>query len=113
LAERRTKLIQNKINLIRNKIAKQLVEVSKTGDAKICKDNFGNPDLMATYCDDNVIEDYAKNLECKTQENFCFVCCDSEFGKANISGKDACYNKCLEKENLRGAWVRVEPNNNS
>jgi len=109
LADRRTKLIQNKINVIRNKMTKQLLDVTKSGDAEVCRSSWGDAALMDAYCNDNVINDFAKNMECKIKDNFCFVCCDTEFGKVNKSGKDVCFNKCLEKENIKGEWTKNTP----
>eukprot|EP00340_Litonotus_pictus_P006921 CAMPEP_0170517440 /NCGR_PEP_ID=MMETSP0209-20121228/3432_1 /TAXON_ID=665100 ORGANISM="Litonotus pictus, Strain P1" /NCGR_SAMPLE_ID=MMETSP0209 /ASSEMBLY_ACC=CAM_ASM_000301 /LENGTH=752 /DNA_ID=CAMNT_0010802691 /DNA_START=71 /DNA_END=2325 /DNA_ORIENTATION=+ len=95
LADRRAKIIQNKINIVRNKMTTEMVEATKNGNANTCKSNYMIPEKMTKYCNENVVEDYAKNNECKDKDNFCFICCDHEFGKANISGKDACYTTCL------------------
>lgn len=108
LADRRTRLIQNKINIVRNKMTKDIVEATKNGDQKICKTAWGNETLMNKYCDDNVIDDLNKNIECKLNDNFCYSCCDNEFGKANLTGKEECYNLCLSKENIKGQWEKNE-----
>lgn len=109
--ERRTKLIQNKINLIRNKMTKSLVEATKQGNAQVCKLSWGNTEQMKKYCDDNIVDDFTANELCKLEDNFCFACCDNEFGKANVSGKDSCYNICFGKESLTGDWVKAEEKN--
>lgn len=104
LADRRTRIIQQKINIIRNKMTRTVVEAAKNGDQEICKKSSLKQELMNKYCDENLIDDYAKNAECKTSDNFCFSCCDNEFGQANVTGKEGCYSFCLEGEGLRGDW---------
>ena len=104
LADRKTKIIQNKINIVRNEMSKSLVDATRNGDAKTCKDAWATEQKMKDYCDKNIIDDYSRNLECKIKDNFCFMCCDHEFGKANLEGKEQCYNICLENVKLRGDW---------
>lgn len=106
--ERRTKIIQNKINIIRNKMNSNIINATKSGDSEKCKSTFKNQPLMNKYCDEHVNEDYNKNLECKIEENFCFACCDSEFGSANTKSKDQCYKLCLGEEAFRGEWLSTE-----
>lgn len=110
LADRRTRIIQQKINIIRNKMTRTVVEAAKNGDQDICKRSSLKQELMNSYCDENLIDDYAKNAECKTSDNFCFSCCDNEFGQANVTGKENCYQYCLEGEGLRGDW-KTNPKN--
>lgn len=106
LADRRSRIIDNKIVIIRNKMTRDLMEVTKTGNQAVCKDAWGNKEQMSQYCDENIIDDVVKNIDCKLKDNFCFSCCDNEFGKANTVGKEGCYNFCLEKEGLKGDWVK-------
>jgi hypothetical protein len=85
-------------------MTRTVVEAAKNGDQEMCKKSSLKQELMNKYCDENLIDDYAKNMECKTSDNFCFSCCDNEFGQANVTGKEGCYSVCLEGEGLRGDW---------
>jgi len=82
----------------------QILEATKIGNQQLCKDSWGSTDQMNSYCDSNYIDDILKNAECKDNDNFCIACCDSEFGLANVSGKNTCYSFCLSKESIRGDW---------
>ena len=108
LAERRSRIIQNKINIVRNEMSKQILIATKNGSTEKCKNSWGDEVKMNEYCDSNVVDDIAKNVECKLKENFCFACCDSEFGVTHSDSKTSCYNYCLEKETIKGDWVKKD-----
>ena len=41
----------------------------------------------------NFIDDFINNRECKTDE-FCYMCCETEFGNMHIDKREKCYNLC-------------------
>lgn len=93
-ANRRKRLIQQKINMIRGKMAKDLIDANKKGSHETCKKAKESKSTIASYCDENVINDYERNKDCKNPENFCYVCCETEFGNIQISGRENCFNMC-------------------
>ena len=44
MTQRRKRLIENKISLIRGKMAQEIVTASKSGDINVCKNRLGKKD---------------------------------------------------------------------
>lgn len=112
MTERRKRLIENKINLIRGKMTEKIVEANKTGNTDTClKTRDGKQSELDTYCDANIITDFSRNLDCKKKENFCYICCETEFGTAQFNNRSNCYDKCdgdkkkVEEEKPAGDWI--------
>lgn len=103
-ANRRQAMIEQQINLIRGKMTSSLIKANKKGNKEKCKSAKSNQTSMNTYCDENVVEDLNSNIECKKELNFCFVCCDNEFGKLNMEEREACYNFCGSSD-IKGLWT--------
>jgi len=110
--ERRKRLIENKINLLRGKMTKEIAQASKKGSIDNCKTNRGNQDAINAYCDENIISDFNRNKDCKNLENFCYICCETEFGTIKYDDRAQCYDMCDNKdkaaqalEQPRGDWI--------
>jgi hypothetical protein len=101
-AARRKRLIEQDINVVRSQIYQELVDANKNGDSTKCSNAYGHPKKINMYCDANIIDDFNKNLQCKKPINFCYVCCEIEFGNMNIGKRDKCYDLCddLTKKDL-------------
>jgi len=93
-ALRRKRLIEQDISVIRSQVARDLIDANKNGDQLKCKNAYGNQDKINFYCNANVVDDITKNVECKSQLNFCYICCETEFGNMNIEKRDKCYDMC-------------------
>lgn len=106
-ANRKEKLLEQQINLVRSKMAKNLVEANKNGDMMICKNSQNDPQLINRYCDTSFVTNYKKNLNCKDIETFCYTCCENEFGPMYLEKRDECYNLCDEgvRSDLKGDWI--------
>ena len=66
---------------------------------------------MQKYCDNNFMDNYAKNQDCKNPDDFCYVCCENEYGNMFINQRDKCYDMCdaLAKADLNnGEWFWVD-----
>lgn len=112
MTERRKRLIENKINLIRGKMTEKIVEANKTGSPETCLTTRDSKQAdINTYCDSNIITDFTKNLDCKKKDNFCYICCETEFGTAQFNLRSICYDKCdgdkkkVEEEKPAGDWL--------
>ncbi len=93
-ANRRKKLIEQDINIIRSKVASELSDANRNGDMNICKKAYGKTAKVKDYCNANVVEDINKNMECKNPMSFCYICCENEYGNMNIANRDKCYDMC-------------------
>lgn len=93
-SERKKKMIENKIKIIRGKMAQELVVASKVGNQEICTSSIGKKSKIEEYCNQNYINDFSKNQDCKYAETFCYSCCDSEFGASQQDKRDQCYSAC-------------------
>ncbi len=105
---RKHRQIKQQIQMIRAAMTKDIVNANKRGNADVCKDGRNNLEGAKQYCDKNYADDYSKNLNCKDPQNFCYSCCESEFGNMFISQRDDCESMCdeLEKSDLNnGDWV--------
>lgn len=76
-------------------MAERLGKASKLGKIEKCfKPNMENEVLAEKYCDESFSDDHIKYEECKDFENFCYICCENEFGDLHIIERDKCYDKC-------------------
>jgi len=112
MTQRRKRLIESKINLIRGKMAQEVVQANKQGSQETCETTKSNPAAVTKYCDENVTNDYLKNQDCKTPQNFCYVCCETEFGTVQYNKRAKCYDMCdkdmnkqAELNKPRGDWI--------
>jgi len=89
-------------------MANTLIKANKNGDWKICKKARNDKDQVNEYCNSNFVDNFIKNKECKEPENFCYVCCENEFGNMFLKKRDLCYAMCdhlASKDLDNGEWV--------
>lgn len=113
-AERRKRMVEQQINLIRGEMAKNLLDANKFGSIDICRKSNNDVTKVKEYCDANFIDNYLKNVNCKEMENFCYICCENEFGNMYMRQRDQCYTMCDEmvKKDLEGGdWVWTRESN--
>ena len=106
--QRKNRLIEQQIQKVRGSMASELMQANKQGSWKVCKANRNDKKKMLDYCNANFIDDYAKNMNCRDPENFCYVCCENEYGNMFLKKRDQCYTICdeLSKTDLNnGDWV--------
>jgi len=87
-------------------MAKNLMDANKNGDIGSCINAQKDPSLMKAYCDANFTDNYEKHTSCMDLTNFCYNCCDAEFGNMFIVKRDECYEEC-DKAGLEnnGDWI--------
>jgi hypothetical protein len=100
--KRKNRLLQQQVQLIRSEMAEEIMNANKKGDAMKCKHARNEIPLIKQYCDQAFGEDYNKNISCKNPENFCYSCCEGEFGNMFITERDDCLTMCddLDKKDL-------------
>jgi len=106
--QRKNRLIEQQIQRVRGSMANELIQANKQGSWKVCKESRVNKKKMVDYCNVNFVDDYAKNMDCRDPENFCYVCCENEYGNMYLKMRDTCYNMCdnlAQKDLSGGDWV--------
>jgi hypothetical protein len=88
--KRKQSEIQGNIMTIRYQIAKKLQTSNHVGNADLCL-KFEEKDK---YCTANFADNFVKFKDCKSEESFCYVCCENEFGELHLIERDNCYTKC-------------------
>jgi hypothetical protein len=85
-------------------MAKNLMNANKKGDMMKCKKAYGNMEMIKDYCNKEIVDNYVKNIECRSESSFCYVCCENEFGNLVMEKRDVCYKMCDEmlKKSLNG-----------
>lgn len=105
---RKNRMIEQRIQRIRGTMTSELIQANRMGDWRLCKAARNNKNKMVDYCNANFVDNYNKNLECRDPENFCYVCCENEYGNMYLQRRDRCYTMCdeLSKTDFNGGeWV--------
>jgi hypothetical protein len=103
--------LENELNSLRMKMAQDMLQANKNGDIEKCKAGKSDKDKRAVYCNTRFMDDFIRNGDCKSDENFCYMCCESEFGNMFIDRREACYNMCdlpkkkEKKKGGNGPWM--------
>lgn len=91
--DRKRQIVQNKINSLKKDISKNLLKASRNGNYEEC-----NPERQAEeiidYCSKNYENDKLKLNECVSNDKFCYLCCQSEYGDLHLESREVCYTKC-------------------
>ena len=114
-ASRKKKIYQDEIQTLRMQVAGQLNKHNKEGNLGLCfKPNNSDEDKkkVVQYCNSN-FSDASPNKfkECLTEEDFCYVCCENEFGEMHVKDREQCYDKCdyaPKKTTRAGSWQWTE-----
>jgi len=93
-AQLRKSAMEAELKALRDKMAMKMAKSAKFGDMKYCRKGKTDLDFREKYCDKNYIDDFISNSDCKRDENFCYMCCESEFGNMHIDKREKCYNMC-------------------
>jgi len=104
---RKRRILKQQLQKIRGQMAKSLIKANKFGEWRLCKNARGNKGKVAKYCDTNFIDNFAQNKQCKDPEDFCYICCENEYGNMYIKQRDTCYEMCdnMSKRDLaNGVW---------
>ena len=115
-AERKRKEARKSVTEIRTKMAGLLMNDNKVGNYTLC--NPKQSDVIRNdYCTKNFQNDPDQNRDCTTSsEDFCYVCCENEFGRNKMDLRDRCYKLCDEvsdgtDKNGKGFWTFVPSTN--
>lgn len=106
--KRKQRVLQQQIMKIRSEMANEIMEANKNGNYKICIKSRNDISKIKDYCDLNEPTDFVKNTSCKEPENFCYICCEIEYGNMFIAEREDCQTKCDEetkKDLENGDWI--------
>ena len=122
VAERKKREGKREITNIRSKIATTLLNEGRVGNITLCYPKQTQDERWG-YCEKNMKDDAQKLDDCKNNEaDFCYTCCDGEFGKIYENLRDKCYLKCDDFANNKFTdWSEgneiffeyIQKNNNS
>lgn len=115
-AERKRKEARKSVTEIRTKMAGLLMNDNKVGNYTLCNPKQSDA-LRNEYCTKNFQNDPDQNRDCTTSaEDFCYVCCENEFGRNKMELRDRCYKLCddvsegVDKKG-KGFWTFVPDSN--
>ena len=110
--KRRKAALQSQLMSLRTEVSDKLQKINKAGKIENCfAQNFTIKNIkeVETYCTNNFNDDFAKLENCKDPKNFCYTCCENEFGEVHVKLRDSCYKKCdganKGEGNDSGKWV--------
>lgn len=115
-ARKRRETLQTKVKKLKSKITNKLMKASKVGDKALCIAGILDESKRSLYCNGSHPDDYLENEYCKNEDNFCYSCCDSEYGLLRGAQRDDCYDACdkerdrIEKEKEAKDKKPVKPN---
>jgi len=92
--QRKKNLLKAKVLTMRSKMAMDLQKLTREGSKSRCKIKGNESAQINAYCHANFVDDYYKLVECQQPENFCYMCCENEFGEVHLSKREGCYNMC-------------------
>jgi hypothetical protein len=102
--------LEQKLQLIKAKMAGDAMKANKMGKISNCRRGKKSQKERTNYCDANFIDDFMKNSDCKVEDQFCYICCENEFGNMFLRKRESCYDMCDEtnkKGKKKGNTVKI------
>ena len=90
-AERRKAKLAQQLQSVRTVMAETMGKVYKAGDTSKCANAMKSDNDRAAYCQANFPDDYSKFMDCKESEDFCSMCCESEWGDMHVNERQECF----------------------
>ena len=104
--------LEEQLKEVRAEMTKNLLRSHRMGDIKHCITGLGSVDYRDEYCNKNFVDDYLKNKDCKEEKEFCYTCCEVEFGNFFMQKRYECYDIC-DKEEIKKNLNPDDPNLNN
>ncbi len=93
VSERDLMKTRQQINDVRLDLTDNVMKAEKKGNMKMCKANTSEG-YRNKYCDKFYKHDFYENRDCKKQKEFCYICCENEFGDMHPDDRELCYSQC-------------------
>ena len=97
VAQRKKAVLKFQLIRLRQRMAKKIVNSNHRGNMFLCPQGRDDPVKRNDYCEYHFSEDYPKFLECKNDYDFCFLCCETEYGNLFPQKREECYKLCDKK----------------
>ena len=99
---------------VRSSIANELGKAYKKGDINKCIDSMKSEITKNNYCIALYMDDFGLLNYCKKSQDFCNICCNSEFGDMHQSEREECISKTCPKKVEEQAekderWIWQQP----
>jgi hypothetical protein len=104
-SKNRKAALMDKLTEVRAKMAKEILLANREGNIQNCIKGKTDVDFRETYCNTNFVEDYVHNTACKSSEDFCYTCCENEFGNAYRIKRNNCYKMCDGHDKKNQKWI--------
>jgi hypothetical protein len=121
-AQRRKARLAQQLISVRTVMAETMGKVYKAGDSSKCSNAMKNYNNKLSYCQASFSDDFSKFADCKESDDFCSLCCETEWGEMHINERHQCYKSLCKKatdpnslivpsitntqNNAGGRWIR-------
>ena len=111
---KRSQLNQELLN-VRSSIASELGKAYKKGNIDRCIEAMKSETTKNHFCTALYVDDFSALAFCKQTDDFCNICCNSEFGDMYQNEKEQCLIKTCPKkveeelETKDGRWIWHQP----
>jgi hypothetical protein len=96
-ADRKKMVLRSKLIGVRMDIASKMKDAYKNGDMNKCENGITNASDRNAYCSASFQDDFQLHQECLNSE-FCVICCEHEYGSANLDSRQKCLDQVCNKE---------------
>ena len=97
LHQRKRNQIRHQIVGVRRILTENILAAEKKGNDDVCVNSIVDKNRINKYCIISYRNEPETELECKKINNFCYLCCENEFGDFHKDEREICFKKC-EKE---------------
>jgi hypothetical protein len=94
--ERKKNKYRQQIFDVRRALTQNMLTAEKIGDQKKCTNTIIQ-NKFEEYCNLNFANDPNTHSDCKVKDNFCFICCENEFGDMHLNERENCVAACDKK----------------
>jgi hypothetical protein len=101
-AKRKRAALEQQLQNIKAKMAGNAMKANKMGLIQNCRRGKKSQKERMNYCDANFLDDFIKNSDCKIEDQFCYICCENEFGNMFLRKREECYDMCDEVAPKKG-----------
>ena len=105
-------VMEQELKELKAKISKDLLRANYVGDIKKCIRGKSDMDYRNSYCNQFWVESFDNNRDCHSDDYWCEMCCNHEFGNLYMKKRYECYDICDAKRvtrpgspnNSKGRW---------
>ena len=106
IADKKFKEQKNEASQMKIHMASNLLQAYSKGDKATCG-KASDAKSVEAYCNKNFPTNPDQNQGCKVEDDFCYICCDKEFGAMRMTERKDCYQQCAGPPQEPGQWSQV------